>query len=405
MTLTEMQKIVETAGGQLWLVGGAVRDGLLGIEAHDRDFMITGCEISDLPFDKIAGSDFPVFLVEVDGEQVEVALARSEKKHGKGYHGFTFSTSKNVTVEEDLSRRDITINAIAKNIATGKIVDPFNGQADLQNGVIRHVSSAFAEDSTRVYRVARFAAKFGFKVADETLALIKSMKQELKEITPERVGKELIKVLETKTPSVFFKVLRDTDLLDVHFSAVKNLIVADKHDGTAFNHTMKVMDAGSNVSDRFALLCHDFGKGATPVDQHPAHHNHDSLGIDVVDEFCNSIRIPKVFTRFAIDACRTHMKIKSICNMRANTLVSFINHHKNIFDLLRISRIDSIARSGSTVSDVILHDAILARVQAVLAIIISITGKTLIAQGVKPSVSMGDKIHAARVSAVKSAGI
>ena len=206
-----------------------------------------------------------------------------------------------------MSRRDLTINAMAKNVRTGEIIDPFGGMKDLKNGVIRHVSDAFAEDPTRVYRVARFAARFGFKVADETMALIASMKNQLAEITAERVGKELEKVMKCNKPSVFFQILKDADLLDVHFAAVGALDVPDKHDGTAFNHTMKVMDAADNAIDRFALLCHDFGKGATPKDQHPSHHNHDKLGVDVVKMFCDKLRLPNVMKKIRrFCCCKSH---------------------------------------------------------------------------------------------------
>ncbi|NCB43643.1 MAG: multifunctional CCA tRNA nucleotidyl transferase/2'3'-cyclic phosphodiesterase/2'nucleotidase/phosphatase [Clostridia bacterium] len=404
-TLKELSKIVASLGGTLWLVGGAVRDSLQGVAAHDRDYMITGCNPDSLPFDKIAGSDFPVFLVEVDGEKVEVALARSEKKAGVGYHGFTFSANKDVTVEQDLSRRDLTINSMAINVATGELVDPFGGVDDLRARVIRHTSLAFSEDPTRVYRVARFAARFGFAVAPETMALIRSMKAELSEITAERVGKELIKALDTPTPSVFFRVLKEAGLLDVHFAAVGALNVPDKHDGTAFNHTMTVMDAGSSVLDRLALLCHDFGKGLTPKDQHPRHLHHDFLGVSVVEQFCDSLRLSRAAKQFAVGACRTHMKIKKIMEMRPATLISFVAAYPNILDLLRISEIDSVARDGATQDDVVLHGEILKRVQAAMGIINAITGKTLIAQGVVPSTSMGNKIHAARVAAAKAAWV
>lgn len=404
-TLKELTKTIASLGGTLWLVGGAVRDSLQGVAAHDRDYMITGCNPESLPFDKIAGSDFPVFLVEVDGEKVEVALARSEKKAGVGYHGFTFSANKDVTVEQDLSRRDLTINSMAINVATGELVDPFGGVGDLRAGVIRHTSPAFAEDPTRVYRVARFAARFGFAVAPETMALIRGMKAELSAITAERVGKELIKALDTPAPSMFFRVLKEAGLLDVHFKAVLDLDVPDRHDGTAFNHTMRVMDAGSSVLDRLALLCHDFGKGLTPKDQHPRHFNHDSLGVSVVEQFCDSLRLSRSAKKFAVAACRTHMKIKRIMEMRPATLISFVAAYPNVLDLLRISEIDSVARDGATQDDVVLHGKILKRVQAAMGIISAITGKTLIAQGVTPSTSMGDKIHAARVAAAKAAGV
>lgn len=400
--MKKLSETIESAGGELFIVGGAVRDEALGKEASDIDFLVTGVEVADMPFDKVAGSDFPVFLVEVDGETCEVALARTEKKEGKGYHGFSFNSSAETTVEEDLSRRDLTINAMAKNVRTGEIIDPFGGMKDLKNGVIRHVSDAFAEDPTRVYRVARFAARFGFKVADETMALIASMKNQLAEITAERVGKELEKVMKCNKPSVFFQILKDADLLDVHFAAVGALDVPDKHDGTAFNHTMKVMDAADNAIDRFALLCHDFGKGATPKDQHPSHHNHDKLGVDVVKMFCDKLRLPNVMKKSGVSAAANHMKVKHILNMKASTLVKFVGTTKDIDDAVRISRIDSMARGGADVdAQKILFNAIALRVAAVQKVLATVTGKVLISRGVKAGRLFGDKLHQARVLAVK----
>lgn len=397
-----LQKKIEAVGGELFIVGGAVRDEALGIAASDVDFLVTGVEVSGMPFDKVAGSDFPVFLVEVDGKTCEVALARTEKKEGKGYHGFSFNSSADVTVEEDLSRRDLTINAMAKNLRTGEIIDPFGGMEDLKNGVIRHVSDAFAEDPTRVYRVARFAARFGFKVADETMTLIASMKNQLEEITAERVGKELEKVLKCNKPSVFFQVLKDANLLDVHFAAVAALDVPDKHDGTAFNHTMTVMDAADNAMDRFALLCHDFGKGITPKNQHPSHHNHDKLGVDLVAAFCDSLRLPNAMKKAAVSAVSNHMRVKRVLEMKASTLVKFVGSTKDMDDVVRVSRIDSVARDGADV-DVQnnLFDAISLRVATVQSVLKNVTGKVLIDQGVKPGKLLGDKLHQTRVEAVK----
>jgi tRNA nucleotidyltransferase (CCA-adding enzyme) len=400
--LSELNRIVKDAGGQLWLVGGAVRDSLLGKIANDRDFMVTGVEIDALPFDNIVGSDFPVFLVEVDGETCEIALARSEKKAGKGYHGFAVSVDSSITVEDDLSRRDLTINAMAQNVETCEIVDPFNGADDIVNRVIRHVSDAFAEDPTRVYRVARFAAKFGFKVADETMALIKNMKSELIDIKTERVEKELMKVLVTSKPSIFFQILKDANLLDVHFSAVAALDVPDMHDGTAFNHTMRVMDAADNPQDRFALLCHDFGKGVTPADMHPKHHGHDQLGVDVVNKFCDDLRISNKLRKAAISACKLHMKAKRVLEMNVKTLIKFVVSNKNIEDILRVSRIDSCAREGASQNDVNLHDAINKRVAMAQNVINKVTGNLLLSQGVVPGKNFGERLHAARVSAAKA---
>lgn len=257
----EFAEYISTLGGSLWKVGGCLRDELLGRPVNDTDYVITGLEASDpTSLDKIVGQDFPVFLVEIGDKTCEVALARREKKMGVGYHGFTFYSGRDVTIQEDLARRDLTINAMALNILTREFVDPYNGKQDIIDKVLRHTSPAFVEDPLRVFRVARFSAQLGFTVAQDTLNLMRSISDTLKDLKAERVWKELEKALDTDRASFFFWVLFEVGGLDYWFPEVKALDVPDMHDGTALNHILTVIDKGRDPLTRFGLLCHDLGK-------------------------------------------------------------------------------------------------------------------------------------------------
>ncbi|MBN2865999.1 MAG: multifunctional CCA addition/repair protein [Thiotrichales bacterium] len=291
---------------QVYLVGGAVRDTLLGIEVYDHDWVVVGATAQAMlaeGFEQV-GKDFPVFLHPKTKE--EYALARTERKAGVGYHGFEIQASEAVTLEEDLMRRDLTINAMAES-DTGEIIDPYHGQVDLKNRVLRHVSPAFAEDPLRVLRVARFAAKlapFNFTLHPDTAKLMTEMTAsgELQALTPERVWQEVVKVLNTNHPSVFFKVLRQVGALVVLFPEIDRLYAvpqSPKHhpEGDVGTHTMMVLDAAANLSRdievRFAALVHDLGKGATPSEHWPSHPNHESAGLPILQALCARYRVPK----------------------------------------------------------------------------------------------------------------
>lgn len=312
---------------QKYLVGGAVRDTLLGEKVYDQDWVVVGStpeEMLDLGFQQV-GKEFPVFLHPETKE--EYALARTERKAGVGYHGFEVFADPSVTLEEDLIRRDLTINAIAQ-ADDGKLVDPYGGLQDLEHKVLRHVSEAFSEDPLRVLRVARFAAKlesFGFCLAPETEQLMQKMTAsgELENLTPERVWQEVVKALKTDCPSAFFKVLDRVGALDVLFpelSALHNVTQPEKYhpEGDVWIHTMMVLDAAAKLSSsedvRFAALVHDLGKGLTLPELWPSHIGHEGAGVDLVDNISERYRLPKKTQQLAQKVTRFHGLIHSGLN-------------------------------------------------------------------------------------------
>ena len=332
------QKIKEN-GGTLYLVGGAVRDELLGIENHDEDYCVTGISFEVFkkifPEANIRGKTFAVF--DIDGK--EFALARRERKAGTGHKEFEVETDTLITIEEDLARRDITINAIAKDVFTGKIIDPYKGKEDIKNKVIRAVTKAFKEDPLRVYRVARFAAKFGFSVDMDTIKMMKELKQELNTISKERVYTEFSKALLTDNPSVFFEVLKQSNVLDVHFKSIFNLIGAEQPikyhpEGDAYNHTLivldKVAEATKNYTDerkleiRFGALVHDLGKGETPKEEYPHHYMHEKRGVEIVKRFGKELKIPNRLIKCGKTACREHMRGGIFYKMKPSKKVEFV---------------------------------------------------------------------------------
>lgn len=383
------RELADRLGGKLFLVGGAVRDKVLGKRPKDLDFVITGVKLEDVPFDKVAGKDFPVFLVEVDGQVVEVAMARTEKKVAQGYHGFEFHTDPSITIQEDLRRRDLTINAMAIDVVTGELIDPFGGQADLKAGVLRHTSEAFAEDPLRVFRVARFAAQLGFKVAPETRELMLRLRPELPALTPERVWDELRKALVARHPDRFFREL--DGLLDVHFPEVEALKVPDKHDGTAFEHTMKVLPKGRNLQERFALLVHDLGKGLSP--DPPVHHGHQGHE-HLVRNLGTRLRIPKHLVMVGTRTMRIHMTVKKLQELRPGKLFRLVG--RDIFQQLRLSFLESDGRFSR--ED---FKACVGLAKQVLRVKKQVTGHVLIGKGVQPGPLFGERLLQAQIEAFK----
>lgn len=396
---------IHRLGGNLWLVGGAVRDGILRQPVHDMDFLATGLNPSDLPFDRVAGRAFPVFLVRVDSKACELALARKERKNGVGHSGFQFFTDASVSIEQDLARRDLTINAMAEDILTGQIIDPFGGREDLKRGILRHTTDAFAEDPLRVFRVARFAAKFDFEVSRETMALMRRLAPELPLLPPERVWDETKKAIATTTrPSRFFEVLREAGALDAFFPEVAALDVPDKHDGTAFAHTMRVMDKGRTFKDRFGLLVHDFGKGLTPPEFHPNHHGHDKAGVEAVERFCRRLRVPNRLREFGRLCAGEHMRIKRAAEMRPGKFVRWaLGLERHFNELLRVSFFDSVCREGANLSEESERFRKINRMaQEVFDIRRRFTGKALIREGARPGKHLGEILFQRRVEAFKS---
>lgn len=314
-----------------YLVGGAVRDKLLGLPVKDRDWVVVGAtpeHLLDKGFRPV-GRDFPVFLHPETGE--EYALARTERKSARGYKGFTFQTSTAVTLEQDLKRRDLTINAIAEDRA-GRRIDPFNGVADLKRGILRHVSAAFVEDPLRVLRVARFAATSGFKIAAETRALLReiSASGELDTLTPERVWAEFEKALGGGYPARFILTLRDARALKILFPEIDILFgvpqPAEYHpEIDAGLHTLMSLNQAARLSAdpavRFAALLHDLGKGNTPRAELPRHPGHEARGARRVEQLCGRYRIPKKYAELATIVARFHLDCHRVRELRAGNVL------------------------------------------------------------------------------------
>lgn len=317
MTIIEIAKKIRQAGGNLYIVGGAVRDKILGKENKDEDYCITGISkdefIKIFPEAKYRGKTFGVFIL----EDKEFAMARTEEKNGKGHKEFKIKTSKRITIDEDLKRRDITINAIAQEVLTGKIIDPYNGREDLKEKRIKAVSDAFKEDPLRVYRAARFASELNFEVDANTLKMMSDLKDELVYLSPERVFEELKKALKTSKPSIFFEVLKNADILQVHFKEIYDLIGAiqpEKYhpEGDSYNHTMIALDNASKITKdekiRFATLVHDLGKGRTPKEMYPHHYGHEERGKQPLIELSKRLGLPKQWREYGMTAIKEHMK-------------------------------------------------------------------------------------------------
>lgn len=321
-----------------YLVGGAVRDTLLGLPVKDRDWVVVGAtpqEMLDAGYQQV-GRDFPVFLHPQSRE--EYALARTERKSGSGYTGFTCYAAPDVTLEQDLLRRDLTVNALAQD-ENGTIIDPFNGQQDLRQRILRHVSPAFNEDPLRVLRVARFAARYAhlsFRIADETMTLMRDMTGagELAHLTPERVWKETESALRTRNPQVYFQVLRDCGALKVLFPEIDALFgvpaPAKWHPEIDTGiHTLMTVSMAAMLSPevdvRFATLCHDLGKGLTPPALWPRHHGHGPAGVRLVEGLCQRLRVPNELRDLAKLVAEYHDLIHTFPVLQPKTIIKLFD--------------------------------------------------------------------------------
>ena len=350
---------------QRYLVGGAVRDQLLGIDVYDRDWVIIGSTPDDLLKQgyTAVGKDFPVFLDPHNKE--EHALARTERKSGSGYTGFECYFAPDVTLEEDLLRRDLTINAMAQS-TTGEIIDPYQGQQDLHDRVLRHVSEAFIEDPLRVLRVARFAAKLthlGFHVADETLILMRSIAEsgELAHLTAERIWQEWHKSLSTPNPQVFLQTLRECGALKVVLPELDALFGVPQPEkwhpevDTGI-HTLLVAKQAALLSEslpvRFASQVHDLGKGITPESEWPSHKLHCHTGVKVITKLCERVRVPNEFRDLALMVCEQHSNIHRAAELRSETKLKVLNKFdvwrkpERLKDILLCCMADSRGRTG-----------------------------------------------------------
>ncbi|WP_343550716.1 multifunctional CCA addition/repair protein [Pantoea sp.] len=321
-----------------FLVGGAVRDALLRLPVKDRDWVVVGAtpEAMLAAGYQQVGRDFPVFLHPDSRE--EHALARTERKSGNGYTGFVTQFAPDVTLEQDLQRRDLTINAIAQS-DDGELIDPYGGQRDLAQRQLRHVSDAFNEDPLRVLRVARFAARFAhlnFRIADETHALMREMavSGELAHLTAERVWKETEKALLTRNPQVYFQVLRDCGALQVLFPEIDNLYgipapIKWHPEIDTGVHALMTLTMSAALSDqldvRFATLFHDVGKALTPPEKWPSHHGHGLAGVPIVEALCQRLRVPNQVRDLALVVTEFHDVVHTIERQPAEALIALFD--------------------------------------------------------------------------------
>ena len=322
---------------RIYRVGGAVRDRLLGLAVKDIDWVVTGAtadEMLALGY-KPVGKDFPVFL-HPESKQ-EYALARSERKTGPGYRGFEIDADPTISIEQDLKRRDLTINAIAED-EQGRLIDPYGGQRDIEQRLLRHVSEAFTEDPVRVLRVARFAARFealGFSLAPETAELIRQVGEagELEALVPERVWAELSRALDESAPDVFFTTLRDCDVLCRLFPEIDALFgvpqTAKYHPEVDTGvHLMmalrKSAQLGHDNETRFAVLMHDLGKGTTPADILPRHHGHEARSRNLAQAFCKRWRAPRAYTDLALITAEFHTMVHRVRELKPATVLKLL---------------------------------------------------------------------------------
>jgi tRNA nucleotidyltransferase (CCA-adding enzyme) len=350
---------------RVYLVGGAVRDRLLGLPVRERDWVVVGATPEELERAgyRSVGREFPVFLHPQTHE--EYALARLERKVAPGYRGFTTQFSPDVTLAEDLKRRDLTINAIAEG-EDGEIIDPYGGQADLGARLLRHVSEAFVEDPVRILRVARFAARFaqlGFRVAPETLALMRRMTEagEVGALVPERVWQETERALGEAHPEVFFETLRECGALAVIFPEIDALfgvpqpprwhpeIDTGVHVMLALRYAASI---GASPAVRFAVLTHDLGKARTPRERWPSHHGHEQAGVPLIEALCQRLKVPNDRRELAILAARYHTHVHRALELKPATVLTLLEdcdafrRPERFSELLLACEADARGRAG-----------------------------------------------------------
>ena len=401
----------------MYLVGGAVRDELLGYPFHERDWVVVGATPEQMLADGFTpvGKDFPVFLHAKTRE--EYALARTERKSGAGYTGFTFHTDVSVTLEEDLVRRDLTINAIAKN-AQGELIDPYGGRQDIDDKILRHVSPAFAEDPVRVLRIARFAARYhqlGFVIAEETQVLMASMVAagEVDHLVAERVWKEMQRALAEPNPEIFIEVLRSCGALARLMPELDCLwgvpqraeyhpeIDTGVHTMMTLQQSVLLTQSDADTRVRFAALVHDLGKGTTPAEELPRHIAHEQRGLALVKTLCARLGVPKEHRDLALAVTGQHLNCHRLFELRPATVFKMLQALDAMRRPERVSlfalacKADARGRTGFETKPYPQEDYLIAALDACLAV----KPDQLIAQGLTGK-ALGDGINLARIAAI-----
>lgn len=401
---------------EIFLVGGAVRDKLLGRPVAEKDWVVVGATpqaMIDLGYQPV-GKDFPVFLHPQTKE--EYALARTERKTAPGYTGFQFYAAEDVTLEQDLTRRDLTINAMAEN-ANGELIDPFGGAADLHKRVLRHVSPAFAEDPVRILRIARFAARYhhlGFAVAEETLELMRTMvaSGEVDHLVAERVWKEMSRALTETDPQVFFTTLRDCGALARILPEVDKLFGVPQRPeyhpevDTGVHTLMSLQQAcrlSSSVDVRFAVLVHDLGKGETPQEEWPRHHDHERRSMPLVRAVCQRLAIPKSARDLALAVAEFHTHCHRALELKPVTLVKTLEkldafrRPERFRDFLLCCEADARGRTGFEDRDYPQAEYFAGALHACSQVRVA----DLLEKGLSGA-ALGEALHRERVNAVKN---
>jgi tRNA nucleotidyltransferase (CCA-adding enzyme) len=404
---------------KIYLVGGAVRDALLGQAPGDRDWVVVGASQEQMEAQgyKPVGRDFPVFLHPKTGE--EHALARTERKSGRGYRGFVVDADPSVTLEEDLQRRDFTINAIARDETSGELVDPWGGLRDIEQRVLRHVGPAFSEDPLRVLRAARFMARFaplGFTLAPETAALMRQMANsgELDTLVPERVWQELRKVLGYRQPSAFLRTLHDTAALGTILPELEALYGvpqrAEYHpeiDSGVHQEMVSDMAAQLAPGDTqigFAALTHDLGKALTPPDQLPRHIMHEQRGLKPLAGLCERLKVPLDYRQLAEAVCREHLNVHRIDELRDATVLELLSRCDGFRRPERIAQIatacEADARGRLGFEDRDYPQA--TTLQRLHAAALAINARDIATEGLKGP-AVGEALKHARIAAIAAA--
>lgn len=401
---------------QIYLVGGAVRDRLLGLPARERDWVVVGAAKGELEARgyRLVGRSFPVYLH--PETQEEYALARTESKTGPGYRGFEIDANQNVTLEQDLERRDLTINAMAED-EQGRLIDPFNGRRDIEQRVLRHVSDAFPEDPVRVLRVARFAARYqqlGFTIAEETMQLMRKMVTdgEIDALIPERVWRESETALSEVRPDVFFEVLREAGALKIVYPELDALFGIPQPErwhpeiDTGKHVMMALREAArqkTNVEVRFAVLVHDLGKATTPSHVLPKHCGHEERSVGLIRDLCRRLAIPNRYRDLAIPVARYHGLCHKVAELRPATILKILEaidafrRPDRLDDFLAACEADARGRRGR---EEISYDQA-HRMRMALAAAAKITAQPFVEQELTAE-ALGEAIRMARISAIKT---